>query len=474
MKIYHISAECYPIAKTGGLGDVVGALPKYQNLLGIDSSVIMPWYDKPFLQEYKSEEIFSGQIQQGNQSYPYSVWKLPKDVLSFEVFLVKIPGLLDRKDVYGFPDEANQFIAFQHALLNWICHANVQPDLFHCHDHHTGLIPFFIENCYDFHALKGIPTVGTVHNGQYQGWMSWENAALMPAFDSSKGGLLDWYGTINPLAAMIKCCWAYNTVSTGYLQELFVEANGLEGLFVSEKAKGYGIINGIDGDIWNPENDPFIESNYTAENFIQGKQENKKTLCKQYGLDFRLPLVAFIGRFAIEKGADLLAPAIEEIALKFKGRVNVLILGSGDSEIENLLRQIQDKLKQNIAVIIGYDERLSHQIYASADFIIMPSRVEPCGLNQLYAMKYGTIPIVRKIGGLRDTVIDLARKNPNGIVFKEAAVKDMISGVRRALTLYKDSARSNELRETNMGLDYSWNNSAAKYVRLYKNLINRL
>ena len=474
MKIYHISAECYPIAKTGGLGDVVGALPKYQNLLGIDSSVIMPWYDKPFLREHLGQEVYTGQILQGNQSYHFSVLKLKKGVLGFEVYLIKIPGLLDRQEVYGFPDEAAQFIAFQHALLRWICDTNMAPDLFHCHDHHTGLIPFFIENCYDFQALKGIPTVGTVHNGQYQGWMNWENAELMPAFDISKGGLLDWYNTINPLAAMIKCCWAYNTVSTGYLQELFIEANGLEGLFVSEKAKGYGIINGIDDDIWNPENDPFIESNYTAENLIKGKQQNKKTLCKQYGLDFRLPLLSFIGRFAIEKGADLLAPAIQEISLKFKGKVNVLILGSGDSEIESLIRQIQFELKQNIAVIIGYDERLSHQIYASTDFIIMPSRVEPCGLNQLYAMKYGTIPIVRKIGGLKDTVVDLVRKNPNGIVFKEATVKDMISGVRRALTLYNDSTRLNELRKRNMGLDYSWNNSAAKYVQLYQNLINRL
>ena len=474
MRVFHISAECYPVAKVGGLGDVVGALPKYQNLLGVDAAVIMPWYDKPFIRENKFEKVYESEFKQGSQFYPFAVFKETKDILGFKLYLIKIPGLLDRNEVYGYPDESNQFLAFQHALLRWISNSDQVPDLFHCHDHHSGLIPFFIENSDEFKSLKGIPTLATVHNGQYQGWMDWHKAILMPSFNSEKWGLLDWDKCINPLAALIKCCWAFNAVSSGYLEELFSEANGLENLFLSEKEKGFGIVNGIDEEIWNPETDQFIKQNYGINRLINGKSKNKEALCKTYNLDHNLPLLAFIGRFAIEKGADMLPAFIQELVLKFNGKINFLILGSGDVQIQDALNQLKEQWKQNLAVIIGYDEKLSHQIYASADFIIMPSRVEPCGLNQLYAMRYGTIPIVRKIGGLKDTVIDLSRKNANGIVFNQVSLKDMIQAVKRGLNLYKDPVAFNELRKKNMTLNYSWNASAKKYVLLYENLINRL
>jgi len=474
MRVFHISAECYPLAKVGGLGDVVGALPKYQKLLGINSAVIMPWYDKPFVNENEFEKVFESEFKQGSQFYPFAVLKEAKDILGFEIYLIKIPGLLDRIEVYGYPDESNQFIAFQHALLHWISESGLAPDLFHCHDHHSGLIPFFIENCDEFKILKGIPTLATVHNGQYQGWMDWHQAILMPTFNSDRWGLLDWDKCINPLAALIKCCWAFNTVSTGYLQELFVEANGLEGLFLSEKEKGYGIINGIDEEIWDPEADQFLIQHFNVESLIYGKEKNKEALCKNYGLNHHLPLLVFIGRFAMEKGADLLPAFIQELVLKFSGKINFLVLGSGDLQIQDALSQQKEQWGQHLAIVIGYDEKLSHQIYASADFLIMPSRVEPCGLNQLYAMRYGTIPIVRKIGGLKDTVNDLSKKNANGIVFNDVSLRDMVQAVKRALNLYKDSIAFNELRKRNMKLDYSWKSSVKKYVQLYENLINRL
>src|SRR5690606_36364949 len=205
MKIYHISAECYPIAKTGGLGDVVGALPKYQNMLGINTSVIMPWYDKAFVKENKFESVYESEIKQGSQTYQFVVLKETENKLGFNLYLVKILGLLDRSEIYGYADESDQFIAFQHALLHWIDDMGVEPDVFHCHDHHSGLVPFFIENSMAFEKLKGIPTLATVHNGQYQGWMDWHKAILMPPFDSEKWGLLGWDGCINSLAALIKC-----------------------------------------------------------------------------------------------------------------------------------------------------------------------------------------------------------------------------------------------------------------------------
>ncbi len=472
MKVFHISAECYPVAKTGGLGDVVGALPKYQNLLGIQASVIMPWYDKPYVRDHEFEKVYESEFKQGSQFYSFTVLKENTHALGFEIYLIKVPGLLDRTEVYGYPDESNQFIAFQHALLKWIIDQNIAPDLFHCHDHHSGLVPFFIENTEEFKSLKGIPTLATIHNAQYQGWMGWQQAILMPTFDSDKWGLLDWDRNINPLASLIKCCWAYNAVSSGYLKELFKEANGLESLFLSENGKGYGIINGIDEEIWNPETDPFISKKYTINTVTAGKKSNKKALCKEYGLDPALPLLAFIGRFALEKGADLLPGFVQELAQKFKGKINLVILGSGDIHIQEALTHLREK--GNTAVIIGYNEKLSHQIYASSDFLIMPSRVEPCGLNQLYAMRYGTIPIVRSIGGLKDTVIDLSKKNPNGIVFEEVSLRNMVQAIKRGLKLYEDSKLFNKLQKDNMKLDYSWKSSTRKYIQLYENLINRL
>src|SRR5690606_6706662 len=266
MKVFHITAECYPVAKTGGLGDVVGALPKYQTLLGIEAAVVMPWYDRPFVREKKFLKVYESEFKQGSQYYPFAILKEANNVLGFPLYLVKVPGLLDRSEVYGYSDENEQFIAFQHGLLHWISRQKIAPDIFHCHDHHSGLVPFFIENCVDFQSLKGTPTLATVHNGQYQGWMDWHKAILMPQFDSKKWGLLDWNNSINSLAALIKCCWAYNAVSTGYLHELFGEANGLETLFLAEKEKGFGIINGIDEDVWNPSTDPFISQNYNLNN----------------------------------------------------------------------------------------------------------------------------------------------------------------------------------------------------------------
>lgn len=473
MRVFHISAECYPVAKTGGLGDVVAALPKYQNILGLNTAVIMPWYDKPFVSANKFKKVYESEFKQGSQYYPFAVFKEENDLLGFELYLIKIPGLLDRADVYGYPDESDQFIAFQHALLHWISKEDIAPDVFHCHDHHSGLIPFFIENCAEFHSLKGTPTLATIHNGQYQGWMDWHKAILMPAFDSGQWGLLDWNKLINPLAALIKCCWAYNAVSKGYLQELFVEANGLQSLFLAEKKKGFGIINGIDTDIWNPETDTFINQNYRISNMVSGKVKNKKALCEAYGLDHKLPLLAFIGRFAMEKGADLLPAFIQELLLKFKGKISFLILGSGDPQIQEALTHLKENSIENIAIVIGYNEKLSHQIYASADFLIMPSRVEPCGLNQLYAMKYGTVPVVRSIGGLKDTVHDLSKKDPNGIAFKDVALKDMVQAVQRSINIYEDSDAFRKLQKKNMNLDYSWEKSANEYIQLYESIISK-
>ncbi|MBD3904000.1 glycogen synthase [Chryseobacterium sp. Ch-15] len=468
MTIFHLSTECYPVAKVGGLADVVGALPKYQNKLKeVTAKVVMPWYNKHFVYDYDFEVVFDGFIHQGSNMLQVQIMKETTDILGFELFMVKIPGLLDRENPYGYEDESFQFLAFQQGVLHWLTAMKIRPDVLHCHDYHTGLVPFMIENCDEFEFLKGVKTIGTIHNGEYQGMMSWDMVNYMPAFDHHKWGLLDWNGFINPLASMIKCCSAFTTVSEGYLEELFVSFRGLESLVREEFSKAYGIINGIDTDVWNPQTDPMIDFNFDSKNAVKIKKKNKVKLCKEYGLNPELPLFAFIGRFATEKGADLLPDLIWRSIKQSFGGLNIIVLGSGNAYIEQQLKEL-DSVYSNFATDIGYKEHLSHKIYASADFLLMPSRVEPCGLNQMYAMRYGTVPVVSYTGGLRDTVKDITTGG-SGLNFTYPGVDDIIHAMSRGVNIYKNKAQMDELVLSNMKFDFAWEKSAEKYLTLYKN-----
>lgn len=466
MIIYHLSTECYPVAKVGGLADVVGALPKYQNKTeGIDAKVVMPWYNKPFVSDHKFDIVFDGFIHQGPNMLQVQVLKEKSDALGFELYLVRIPGLLDRDNPYGYQDENFQFLGFQHGVLHWLSAMEIRPDVLHCHDYHTGLVPFMVEHCHEFSFLKGVKTIGTIHNGEYQGMMSWEMARYMPSFDPYKWGLMDWNGLINPLASMIKCSHAFTTVSQGYLEELFISFRGLESLVRYESGKAHGIINGIDTEVWNPETDPMLDFNFSQKDVIAKKKKNKQNICKEYGLRPDLPLFAFIGRFATEKGADLLPEIVQRSIKQSFGALNIMILGSGNPYIENKLKEY-DYTYTNFALDLGYKEHLSHQIYASADFLLMPSRVEPCGLNQMYSMKYGTVPVVSYTGGLRDTVKDISTGGA-GINFTYPGVDDVIHAMNRALMVYNQKGLMGNLIQANMNFDFAWEKSAEKYIALY-------
>ena len=467
MKIFNLSMECYPVAKVGGLADVVGALPKYLNKIdGIEASVIMPWYNKPFVHDHSFEIVFDGWIHQSYHTLQVIVMKERSKILGFDLYLVKIPGLLDRDNPYGYEDESRQFLAFQHGVLHWLTAMQIRPDVLHCHDYHTGLIPFMIENCPEFDFLKGVKTIGTIHNGEYQGQMRWDMINYLPWFYGEKWGLLDWDGYINPLATMIKCADSFNAVSGGYLQELFYNFRGLESLVQQEHAKAYGIINGIDTEVWNPKTDAFLDFNYEKKNAENGKQKNKKELCKEYGLNPELPLFSFIGRFAGEKGADLLPDIVWKSIQQTYGALNIMILGSGEKNVENQLKEL-NYTYSNFALDLGYKEYLSHKIYASSDFLLMPSRVEPCGLNQMYAMRYGTVPIVRYTGGLRDTVEDISTGG-SGINFGNATSDDAVHAIHRALHIYHEEGLMKNLVQANMSYDFSWEKSAEKYLEMYR------
>jgi len=471
MEIIHVSAECYPVAKAGGLGDVVGALPKYQNALGHFAKVVMPMYRTKFLYTNEWELVHEGGQALGSHHFHYSVIKEKNNKLGFDLYLVDINGLLDRDKIYGYDDDTERFVSFQIAVCDWIAKWQHRPDIIHCHDHHTGLIPFMIKHCYGFSHLSNIPTVFTIHNAQYQGWMGWDKSYYIPPWDTWKGGLLEWNNTINPLAAAVKTSWKVTTVSNSYLEELRFMANGLENLFEYEKGKSVGILNGIDNEVWDPSKDSMIVRNYDIEEVDKGKKKNKKEVCGEFGLDPDKPLITFIGRLVGEKAADILPEAIRSSIYHHHGNANFLILGSGEPWIEDQLEHVKNQFKGFVNTYIGYNEALSHQIYAGADFLLMPSRVEPCGLNQMYALRYGTVPMVRSTGGLKDTVTDFGDPQGFGIRFTHPSVWDITYSVGRAIDLYNNKKELYSwMRHYMMGIDHSWHSSAREYVSLYESL----
>ncbi len=470
MEIIHVSAECYPVAKAGGLGDVVGALPKYQCKSGDIAKVIMPMYRTRFLYENDWTVDFKGSANLGNWNFDFTVIKEPTNKLGFDLFLIDINGLLDRQKIYGYDDDAERFTAFQIAVVSWMSSWEHKPDVVHCHDHHTALIPFMMKYCYAFQHLGSVPTVVTIHNGQYQGWMGWDKSIYIPKWDLWKRGMLDWAGNINPLASGVKCADKVTTVSWSYMNELRQNANGLEALFEYEKGKCMGILNGIDNEVWNPETDTYLTHHYSVKTVKKGKEQNKKILCEQFGLDVNKPLFVFIGRLVGEKAADILPDAIRTAMHETQGNACFLILGSGETHIEWELQQMTNHHQGIYNAYIGYNEQLSHLIYAGADFLLMPSRVEPCGLNQMYAMRYGTVPVVRSTGGLQDTVIDMGDPDGFGIRFNNANVEDLAYSIGRGVSVYQDQQQMAKMRKQMMQIDHSWEGTVAEYRQVYQNL----
>lgn len=469
MHVLHASFECYPYAKVGGMADVVGALPKYQQELGADASVIMPRYARDWDQFGDWEEIFHGSFYLDWELINYRIIKGGND---FPVYTIDIPGKFDRPNIYSYGDDLRRIIAFQRAVIHWLRYDALRPeiDVVHCHDHHTGLIPFMLAYCYEFVPLRSMATIFTIHNGAYQGMFSWDDMRLLPEFDPMRGGLIEWGNTINPLAAAIKCSWHFTAVSNGYLEEMFHFAHGLEGLIRGEGRKASGIINGIDTTVWDPATDPFLAVNMKRSPEVF-KRKNKTDLCETLHLDPELPLYVFIGRLAYEKGADMLPSIVGDFAAHF-GDVQFVLLGSGDDRIENQLRHLEHFHPDRIKTLIMYNEEVAHKLYASCDFLLMPSRVEPCGLNQMYCMTYGGIPIVRRTGGLKDTVEPIHEAGGNGFLFDNLDIYEVRGVLEASRALYFDKDRLKEVRQRNMKLDFSWQNSAQQYLDTYSGLLH--
>jgi starch synthase len=477
MKVLHISAECYPAAKAGGMGDVVGALPKYLSKIGCPAGVLIPKYHTKWIANHRFHTVYKGIVRLHNQVIPFSIQQESDNSTGFPLFVADIPGKFDRPGIYADPeghtygDEVSRYLCFQQAVLQWILHSPGQPGLIHCHDHHTGLVPFMLKHCPEYKDISNIPTVFTIHNGAYHGAFGWDKMYLLPFFYAESKGLLDWQNTINPLATAIKCAWRVTTVSPSYLEELKHQSNGMEGLLQHEQHKCLGVINGIDNQVWNPKTDQFIAAPWER-SLADFKMVNKRVIGHRFNLDLNLPLVTFIGRLVGEKGADLLPDLIDRV-LSSGIRVAIAVLGTGQQEIHHALQHLVHKFPGLFDVALEYNEGFAHQLYAGSDFLLMPSRVEPCGLNQMYAMRYGTLPIVRSVGGLRDTVPDIGEPDGSGrgIRFDHFTLDDAHFAIYRAVEFYRNTASFERVREKVTGIDFSWERSAGIYQEIYEEMI---
>lgn len=478
IQVLHISAECYPAAKTGGLADVVGSLPKYYTKAGILSAAIIPKYALKWIQGREWVTVYGGSVWVNWKERRFTVQQEAGNSLGYPLFVVDIPGLYDRPGIYNDPsgapygDEIERYITFQQTVLDWLLSFPWQerPRVLHCHDHHTALIPWMVKHCPAYQQLAPIPTVFTIHNGQYQGAFGWSSGHLLPPYEAPARTLLDWNGIINPMATAIKTAWAVTTVSESYLYELHESSLGLESLFRQEWRKEYGIVNGIDADVWDPGTDPMVQHRLEG-NDIQGfKAKNKKQLCEWFGFPEDAPLISFIGRMVGEKGVDILPDTYRRF-IHSGTRACFLVLGTGEPWIQNQFRAMAQQYPGRFNAVIDYNEALSHQIYAGSDFLIMPSRVEPCGLNQMYAMRYGAIPIVRSIGGLKDTVPDIADPSGNGrgIRFDQFSVEDASHALYRAVSMWHNEPGIVAfLRQRIMAVDFSWENTIERYTAIYR------
>ena len=475
-KVLHISSECYPAAKAGGMGDVVGALPIYLPRVGYDASVVIPKYANKWFKSQSYKQVAKGSFLLGAEKVKYTVQTLKKGGLQFPFYCIDIPGKFDRESIYlgadghGYSDEPQRNITFQTAVCDWLLKGKHTFDVLHCHDHMTGLILFMLKYCTRYQSLSEIPTVFTIHNGQYKGEFDWQEVAhLLPPYKSKHDGVLDWDHKINSLATAVKCAWKVNTVSPQYMKEIRRDAGRLTQLYQMEGHKCSGILNGVDVDLWDPSTDSFLDHKL-VKSWKTFKSKNKRALLQQFDLKSRRPLIGFIGRLTDQKGADLLADAIDQL-LSQSTKVSFVILGTGDKQIEKQLKTLEKKYPRSVKAYIAYDEAVARLIYAGSDYLIMPSRFEPCGLNQLFAMRYGSIPIVATVGGLVDTVPDI-NIGGNGITFSPNSSRQIHDAVIRSIDLYDDKSAFAALIDKISSLDYSWEYSAKEYATLYLSIIS--
>lgn len=471
MKVLYAASEALPFMTSGGLGDVAGSLPQALRKRLIGCRVVMPMYDT-IKQELKDQMKFITHI-----SVPVA-WRRQYCGI-FEAkyngviyYLIDNQYYFKRDTIYGHYDDAERFAFFSRAILEIIPYIDFKPDIIHCNDWQTALTPVYYSAMYaNSPGYENIKTVFTIHNIQYQGIYGRELLEDVLGIPADKESLLEYDGCINFMKGAIECSDRVTTVSQSYADEILDPwySHGLDSILGERRYKLSGILNGIDTDNYNPETDPNIIANYSAEDF-SGKKINKEELQKLMGLPVNpnVPIVGMVTRLVSHKGLDLVKGILDE--LLSKAEMQIVILGSGDYEYESYFRWIADKYPDKVGLRIGFVPELARKIYAGADMFLMPSKSEPCGLSQMVALRYGTIPIVRETGGLRDSITDCGDGMGNGFTFKSYNAHDMLDAIYRALTLYYNGDW-NGLVKRSFDCDFSWGRSANAYIRLYKELL---
>jgi starch synthase len=481
MRVLVASSEIVPFAKTGGLADVTGALPKALRRIGVEADCILPLYrcvdrDRfPFTGP--GREI---RVPIGHREEEGSVEETDAGG-GVRGFLVRNDRYFDREFLYGtrdgdYVDNCERFVFFCRAVMEWIARAGPRYDVIHCNDWQTALIPVYLKTLYGGREPhRSIATVFTVHNMGYQG-LFWNHELPMTGLGwdlfTPKG--LEFYGKINLMKGGLVFADILSTVSDTYSREIQTPefGYGLEGVLYERREDLYGIVNGVDDDEWNPARDRWIAANYSAED-LSGKAVCRRDLLSVFGLpQGDEPVVGLIGRLTVQKGFDLVERIGEWLAER---PVRVVILGAGERKYEEAMEALGRKHPDRIAIRVAYDNALAHKIEAGSDLFLMPSRYEPCGLNQIYSLKYGTVPIVRETGGLADTVTD-ADAFPGagtGFTFHRYEAEDLKDAVTRALAAFADRPRWEAIVRRGMARDFSWEASARAYLGLYEKALRK-
>ena len=480
MRILFVSAEMSPFAKTGGLADVAGSLPKALAELGHDVRVVMPKY-RMIRDNLRYVSDFPVRIDQSIETciirqteIPYA-WKNMKRNL--KVYFTDSYRFFDRDGIYGHFDDAERFVFFCKAVLDMLPHINFKPDVIHCNDWHTGPVCLLLKEKYQWNDFyKDIATLFTIHNLEYQGHFSSHVVRLLNCdYDIFIPEKTEFYGMFNFMKAGLVYADTISTVSKVYAEEIKTPQYGerLEGLLQKRSEDLFGIVNGIDYEQFSPQTDKNIAKNYGIDN-LDDKKANKTALQREMGLPCRnVPLIGLISRLSGQKGLNLIIDRIDDMLAK---DIQFVLLGTGDEYYHEQFRAIASRYPKKIAVNLGFNAKLAQMIYAGSDMFLMPSRFEPCGLGQIISLRYGTIPIVRATGGLAETITDYDtdKEHGNGFSFEEFSSDAMLNAIDRAVYVYNDCPDVwKALVRRAMEMDFSWDSSAKKYEELYKHTIEK-
>ncbi len=479
MHIAFAASECVPFSKTGGLADVVGALPRALAALGHQVSVYVP--------RYRQTKLVDPQTVVRSITVPFDdkyrfcsvVTAGTNTPAGIRFYFVDYPPFFDRDALYGtpagdYPDNAERFALFSRAVLEASKILGV-PQVFHCHDWQSALVPVMLRTLYaEDPAFRDVATVFTIHNMGYQGLFPPDTLPLlMLPWDLLTMSKMEFFGQVNFLKGALVYSDFVTTVSKKYSHEIQTAEYGfgLEGVLRDRAATVTGILNGVDYDEWSPQTDKFIAAKYSPQD-LSGKLQCKHDLLQAFGIanadaSSKLPVIGIVSRFAAQKGFDLIAQIMDRLA---REEMIMVILGSGDKPYEEMFQRLNKQFPNKIAVKVAFDNAIAHKIEAGADMFLMPSRYEPCGLNQIYSLKYGTVPIVRATGGLDDTIEpwDARTGKGTGFKFSDYTGEALLATIKQALLAYRDPSSWQTLMRNGMGRDFSWGASAREYGRIYE------